>query len=161
MPSHYLNQCWVIGKWTLRNKCEWNSNQNTKLFIHENASENTVCQMEAILSKGRWVKQDAATWQGWEDTRIVVPQTATRQHAPFGHVHSEYKLAVMSFITRIWFCTRHYVIAVNIYISLQWHHNGHDSVSNHQPCECLLSRLIRRRSKKASKLRVIGLRAGN
>ena len=27
-----------------------------KLFIHENASENIVCQMEAILSRGRSVK---------------------------------------------------------------------------------------------------------
>ena len=28
-------------------------NQNTKLFIHENASENIVCEMAAILSTGR------------------------------------------------------------------------------------------------------------
>ena len=41
------------------------------------------------------------------------------------------------------------------------HHNGRDSVSNHQPHDCLLNRLFRRRSKKASKLRVIGLCAGN
>ena len=44
---------------------------------------------------------------------------------------------------------------------LQWRHNGHDSVSNHQPHDCLLSRLFRRRSKKTSKLRAIGLCAGN
>ena len=46
-------------------------------------------------------------------------------------------------------------------ISLQWRHNGHDSVSNHQPHDCLLSRLFRRRSKKTPKLRVTGLCAGN
>ena len=46
-------------------------------------------------------------------------------------------------------------------ISLQWRHNGRDSVSNHQPHDCLLSRLFRRRSKKTSKLRVTGLCAGN
>ena len=45
--------------------------------------------------------------------------------------------------------------------SLLWRHNGHDSVSNHQPCGCLLNRLFRRRSKKTSKLRVTGLCAGN
>ena len=45
--------------------------------------------------------------------------------------------------------------------SLQWRHNGRDSVSNHQPRECLLSRLIRRRSKKTSKPRVTDLCAGN
>ena len=46
-------------------------------------------------------------------------------------------------------------------ISLQWRHNGHDSVSNHQPHECLFSRLFRRRSNKTSKLRVTGFCAGN
>ena len=46
-------------------------------------------------------------------------------------------------------------------ISLQWRHNDHDSVSNHQPYDCLLNRLFRRRSKKTSKLRVTGLCAGN
>ena len=40
-------------------------------------------------------------------------------------------------------------------------HYGRDSVSNHQPHECLLNRLFRRRSKKISKLRVTGLCAGN
>ena len=44
---------------------------------------------------------------------------------------------------------------------LQWRHNGRDSVSNHQPHDCLLNRLFRRRSKKTSKLRVTGLCAGN
>ena len=47
------------------------------------------------------------------------------------------------------------------WISLQWRHNGHDSVSNHQPYDCLLNRLFRRKSKKTSKLRVTGLCAGN
>ena len=45
--------------------------------------------------------------------------------------------------------------------SLQWRHNGYDSVSKHQPYDCLLNRLFRRRSKKTSKLRVTGLCAGN
>ena len=45
--------------------------------------------------------------------------------------------------------------------ALQWRHNGLDGVSNHQPHHCLLSRLFGRRSKKTSKLRVIGLCVGN
>ena len=44
--------------------------------------------------------------------------------------------------------------------TLQWRHNGCDSVSNHQPHDCLLKRLFRRRSKKTSKPRVTGLCAG-
>ena len=53
-PRHYLNQCWVIVNWTLRNKRQWNFNQNEKKFIHENAPENIVCEMAAILSRERW-----------------------------------------------------------------------------------------------------------
>ena len=45
--------------------------------------------------------------------------------------------------------------------TLRWRHNGRHSVSNHQPHDCLLSRLFRSRSKKTSKLRVTGLCAGN
>ena len=40
-------------------------------------------------------------------------------------------------------------------------YNGRDGVSNHQPHDCLLNRLFRRRSKKTPKLRVIGICAGN
>ena len=46
-------------------------------------------------------------------------------------------------------------------VPLQWRHNGPDSVWNHQPHDCLLNRLFRRRSEKSSKLRVTGLCAGN
>ena len=55
-PSHCLNQCWVFVNWTLRNTLQWNFNQNIKIFIHENASENIFCTMAAILFRGRWVK---------------------------------------------------------------------------------------------------------
>ena len=41
---------------TLRNKLQWNFNQNIKLFIHENASEYIVCKKAAILSSEGWVK---------------------------------------------------------------------------------------------------------
>ena len=46
-------------------------------------------------------------------------------------------------------------------ITLQWHHNGRYGVSNHQPHDCLLNRLFRRRSKKIPKLRATGLCAEN
>ena len=44
---------------------------------------------------------------------------------------------------------------------LRWRHNGRDGVLNHQPPDCLLNRLYRRRSKKTSKFHVTGLCAGN
>ena len=48
-----------------------------------------------------------------------------------------------------------------VQLALQWRHDGHDSISNHQPHDCLLNRLFRRRSTKTSKLSVTGLCAGN
>ena len=46
-------------------------------------------------------------------------------------------------------------------LSVQWRRNERDWVSNHQPHDCLLSRLFRRRWKKKSNPRVTGLCAGN
>ena len=46
-------------------------------------------------------------------------------------------------------------------ITLRWRHNERDSVWNHQPHDCLLKRLFRRRSKKISKICVTGLCVGN
>ena len=43
----------------------------------------------------------------------------------------------------------------------QWRHNEHGVVSYHQPHDCLLNRLFRRKSMKPSKLRVTGLCEGN
>ena len=67
------------------------------------------------------------------------------------------------YISVCWYIQRAYIYQSygDQLLSLQWRHNGRDSVSNHQPDDCLLNRLFRRRSKKTSKLRVTGLRAGN
>ena len=67
--SRYINQCWIIINWTLRNKLKWNFNQNKKIFIHENASENIVCEIAAILSRGRWVKVMAR----YHEATILLP----------------------------------------------------------------------------------------
>ena len=47
-----LSKCWVIVNWPLRNKPQWNFNQNENLSIHENEFETIVCEMAAILSSG-------------------------------------------------------------------------------------------------------------
>ena len=53
-------------------------------------------------------------------------------------------------------------IKFTTFCALQWLHNEHDGVSNHhQPHDCLLNRLFRRRSNKTWKLRVTGLCEGN
>ena len=53
LPKPMMTYCQV--NWTLRNKLQWNSNQNTKFFVHENAFENIVSEIGAILYRGRWV----------------------------------------------------------------------------------------------------------
>ena len=49
-------QCWNIVNWTLRNKLQWNFNRNSYIFIQENAFENVVWKMAAILSRPQCVK---------------------------------------------------------------------------------------------------------
>ena len=44
VPSHYLNRCWYVVNWNLMNKHQWNLNQNSYIFIQENAFENVVCK---------------------------------------------------------------------------------------------------------------------
>ena len=56
MPSHYINQWWVVVNWTLRNKRQWDFNQSTKLFIKQSAYQNIVCEMAALLSRPQCVK---------------------------------------------------------------------------------------------------------
>ena len=55
-PSHYLNQCWNIVNWTLRNKLQSNCIRNSYSIIQENAFENVVWKMAAILFWPQCVK---------------------------------------------------------------------------------------------------------
>ena len=59
-PSHYQNQCWDIVNWNLRNKFQWNHKQNSNIFIQENAFENVVWKMTAMLSWPQCVKHKRA-----------------------------------------------------------------------------------------------------
>ena len=56
VPSTHL-----VVNCTLRNKLQWNFNQDTKLFFHKNASENILCKMGAILCRGRWIERGQAS----------------------------------------------------------------------------------------------------
>ena len=57
--SHYLNQCWNIVNWTLRNKLQWNLSRNSNIFFQKNALENVVCVIASISSRPQWVNN---TW---------------------------------------------------------------------------------------------------
>ena len=45
----------MLGFCQLWNKLKWNLYQNIKLLIQKNAPRNIVCEMAAILPRGRWV----------------------------------------------------------------------------------------------------------
>ena len=79
--------------------------------------------------------------------------TAVRQPAIISWRNSTPKLNMKKAIV-------HRQLYYSYYSSLVWRHKGRDGVSNDKPHDCLLKRLFRRRSKKASKLRVTGLCAG-
>ena len=53
--SRYLNQCLDIVNLTLRNKFQWNLHRSLNIFIKENAFENVVWKMAAILSRPQCV----------------------------------------------------------------------------------------------------------
>ena len=89
-----------------------------------------------------------ALWTYW----IAVEPHARLQNNGFG---ISYTIWVMACVTSS------YVAVIFIESPLQWRNNGRDSVSNHQPHDCLFNRLFNRRSKKSSKPRVTGLWAGN
>ena len=73
--SHYLNQCLNIINCTLRNKRQWNLNQNWYIFIQENGFENVVWKMAAILSRPQCVNCARATvfiFDTWTDVLVKV-----------------------------------------------------------------------------------------
>ena len=55
-PSHYLNQCWNIVNFNIRNTFQWNLKRNSCIFIQEKAFENVVFEMVVTLSRPECVK---------------------------------------------------------------------------------------------------------
>ena len=46
--SHYINQIWVIGNLTRRNKPRWHLNQNTIIAVQENVFSNVIYKMTTV-----------------------------------------------------------------------------------------------------------------
>ena len=64
----------MLGYWFFRNKLQYNFNEKTNIFIQENASENIVCEMAAILPRERWVNSRPKL-------RVVIMPTLSSQLA--------------------------------------------------------------------------------
>ena len=90
-------------------------------------------------------------WVQWE----IPWHTVVKIYSTSGNRQSKRWPGSISLIHQI--CIDHEVCDC----ALQWRHNGCDGVSNHQPHDCLFTRLFRCRSKKTSKLRITGLCVGN
>ena len=65
-------QCWNIFNWTLGNKLQWNLNQNSYIFIQENALANVVWKMAAILPRPQCVKNIIIKLSMLIDDQIVM-----------------------------------------------------------------------------------------
>ena len=57
-PSHYLNQCWLIVNCTLKNKLQWNLNQNTKLCFTKMHLKISSAKWWPFYPGGRWVHRN-------------------------------------------------------------------------------------------------------
>ena len=56
VPSHYLNQYWLLVNWTMRKKFQWKYNQTTGIFIQQNAFQSVFCKLSAIWIQPKCVK---------------------------------------------------------------------------------------------------------
>ena len=119
----------------------------------------TICPIQVILilkikTWTTWPTQTALTW------RLPLGQYSVTIQTLGISIHTPTKVTRLSwFISRSWNRGQH-ALTHRHHTALQWRHNGRDGVSNHQPHDCLLNRLFRRRSNKTPKLRVTGLCAG-
>ena len=120
----------------------------------DNADVGTATRWQALVIRSCQVKPDACgNCAFWYYLLLSVAGAKRRQ---FPRVTQKHKSHFDEF-----FFTGCAVSCQNCNFPLHWRHNGRDCVLNHQPYDCLLNRLFRRRSKKTSKLRVTGLCEGN
>ena len=73
MLSHYLNQCQYIVNWILRNKLQWNCNQNSYFFIKKMHVKMLSAKYLPILSWPQCVKLWSRNvwWSGTFDRFIM------------------------------------------------------------------------------------------
>ena len=128
--------------------------------MQENAFENTICQMFAILLRHGWPKSC------WVINRMTRHVYIIFVCPPLLDIHSPWckALSVVITIGQCGFSNIQWtwtIISMVAVITLQWRHNERDGVSNHQPHDCFLKRLFRHKSNKTSKFHITGLCEGN
>ena len=127
----------------VRQSAQANNRENLKIHI------NNLCEWNHA---DRWIPLTNGQSCGKRfHVMISSCQPCSLTHKELGYI----------FLNVILFsCVVHYQY-LYFWMTVQWRHNWCDSVSNHQPHDCLLNRLFRRRSMKTSELRATGLCVGN
>ena len=113
---------------TLRNKLQWNVNRNSYIYFFSRKHIRD-CRLRYV---GHFVSASMCTSSVWKyDREWVCGNYITHNVHWYRMICKVRKTAFMLILS-----------------SLEWRHNGRDSVSNHQPLDYLLNRLFKRRSKK-------------
>ena len=121
------------------------------------AGANLACASEKSTS-GDWASTFPAAYNG------TVAHFMTQSF--FSKVH---------FVVRLWGRRMEFILwghnliftlhlsysVIKDHITLRWHHNERDGITNYRLLDCLLNHLFRSRSKKTPKLRVTGYCEGN
>ena len=162
-----LDECFYVEGYTYPepspgNEDVWNSIKKLVLdpYFAPGMAENLqgIPKTFIVTLENSPVRDEAVIFH-WRMETYVDPSTIFRHpiydDVKYGDVFNHTVFAYMSDATRFVLCNE-----ICLW-SLQWRHNGRDGVSNHQPHDCLLNCLFRRRSKIKSKLRVTDLCAGN
>ena len=93
-PSHYLNQCWDIVNWILRNKLQWNINRNSNIFIQENESECVFCKIAFTLPRPQCVKHIQIASQN--DTMVFYWRQTCNVHSIYKRWYQLFLLNLMT-----------------------------------------------------------------
>ena len=102
-----------------------------------------------FFQRGRWGTLLKITWISLLHTiRYFIPANASSCNI--------FLSCVYFYLSEVWkeFSCHDVIISDYIEAALRWRRNEHDGISNHQPLDCLVNCLFRRKSKKTSKLRV-------
>ena len=128
-----------------------------------------------IIQSDHNFAHDIATQLSWHEQNcelVIIPRLKIRNWTLFSVQNNVTKIDFTNKISNVFITHFKWNLAVkeadmlnNIQFvltnSLQWCHNECNGISNHQHLDCLLNRLFRCISKKASKLCVTGLCEGN
>ena len=133
----------------------WNTEGTSKQLEWD-----AIIRGNAMATGSTWIPR----WKYFSlfDTKVFVWNNLVRKFS-----YEKRGKLVFVYLSIYWFiylCVCGHLVPVNRVSgedTLQWRHNKHDGISNHQRFNCLLNHLFKRRSKKTSKLRVTGLCEGN